>query len=76
MNNEDRIRACFQHTVLNYVNNQPVNNQSVRKRFNIGKNNTSTASNIISETVKAGLIKPADPESGSKKYASYVPYWV
>lgn len=32
MNNKDRIRACYQHTCLHYVNNEAVNNQSVRKR--------------------------------------------
>ncbi len=75
MNNEDRIRACYQHTCLNYVNNHPVNNQSVRKRFDIAKNNVSFASKIISETVEAGLIKPSDPENSSKKFAAYVPFW-
>lgn len=75
MTSEDRIRACYQHTCLNYVNNQPSNNQSVRKRFNIGKNNVSMASKIIAETIQTGLIKASDPENVSKKFASYVPYW-
>lgn len=75
MNNEDRIRACYQHTCLNYVNNHPVNNQSVRKRFDIARNNVSFASKIISETVEVGLIKPSDPENSSKKFAAYVPFW-
>lgn len=72
---EDRIRACYQHTCLYYVSNQPVNNQSVRKRFNISKNNISFASKIISDTIEAGLIKASDPENSSKKFASYMPYW-
>ena len=72
---EDRIRACYQHTCLNYVNNQPVNNQSIRKRFNISKNNTSFASKIISETIETGLIKSSDPDNVSKKFASYIPFW-
>ena len=75
MNNDDRIRACYQHTCLHYVNNQPVNNQSVRKRFNISKNNVSFASKIISDTIDAGLIKASDPENVSKKFASYAPFW-
>ena len=75
MSVEDRIRACYQHTCLNYVNNQPVNNKSVRKRFKIGANNVSMASKIITETLESGLIKPSDPESSSKKFASYVPFW-
>ncbi len=75
MNIEDRLRACYQHTCLNYVNNQTVNNQSIRKRFKIAKNNVSSASKIIADTVNAGLIKPSDPENVSKKFASYVPFW-
>ncbi len=75
MNSEDRIRACYQHTCLHYVNNKQVNNQSVRKRFNIAINNVSFASKIIADSVEAGLIKPADPENGSKKFASYIPFW-
>lgn len=76
MSTEDRIRACYQHTCLSYVNNQKVNNTSIRKRFKIGANNVSMASKIISETIDAGLIKSSDPENNSKKFASYVPYWV
>ncbi len=75
MNVDDRIRACYQHTCLHYVNSQPVNNQSVRKRFKIGANNSSFASKIISETVASGLIKASDPSNNSKKYATYVPFW-
>jgi ATP-dependent DNA helicase RecG len=75
MNNEDRIRACYQHTCLHYISNQLVNNQSVRKRFNISKNNVSFASKIISDTLEAGLIKSSDPDNASKKFASYIPFW-
>ncbi len=75
MNNDDRIRACYQHTCLHYVNNQLVNNQSIRKRFNIARNNVSFASKIIADTLEKGLIKSSDPESASKKFASYVPFW-
>lgn len=75
MSNEDKVRACYQHTCLYYVNNQSVNNQSVRKRFKIGVNNVSMASKIISETIEAGLIKSSNPENSSKKFASYVPFW-
>ncbi len=75
MNSEDRIRACYQHTCLNYVNNQKVNNQSVRRRFNIAHNNVSFASKIINDTLDSGFIKPSNPENVSKKYASYIPFW-
>jgi len=75
MSNEDRVRACYQHTCLHYINNQLVNNQSIRKRFNIDKNNVSFASKIISDTIDAGFVKASDPGSSSKKFASYIPFW-
>lgn len=75
MDSDDRIRACYQHCCLHYVNNQIVNNQSVRKRFNIPKNNHPMASRIIAETVEIGLIKSANPDSQSKKFANYIPFW-
>lgn len=75
MSIEDRVRACYQHTCLQHVSNQNANNQSVRKRFNISENNVSFASKIISETIDAGLIKQTNPDSKSKKYVSYIPFW-
>jgi ATP-dependent DNA helicase RecG len=76
MTSEDRIRACYQHVCLRYIHNQPANNPSLRERFNIGKNNSTYASNIIASTLESGLIKPYNPDNKSKKFASYVPYWV
>lgn len=75
MSIEDRARACYQHTCLHYINNQMVNNTSIRKRFGISKNNYTMASKILSDTIAAGLIKLADPDNASKKYANYIPYW-
>ena len=75
MDKEDRIRACYQHCVLQYVNNRPVNNQSVRTRFNIAEKNYPMASRIITETIDIGLIKPADEDSKSKRFATYIPFW-
>jgi len=50
-------------------------NQSVRERFEIDKKNFPIASRIISDTLAAGLIKTADPENSSRKYASYIPFY-
>jgi len=75
MDKSDKIRACYQHCCLKYVSNEKISNQSLRHRFNISNKNYPMASRIIAETLKAGLIKPADPESMSKKYAYYLPFW-
>ena len=73
MNKEDKIRACYQHCVLKYISNDYMTNTSLRKRFDIKKENYSTASRIISDAIKANVIKPYDPEQ--KKHAKYIPIW-
>jgi predicted HTH transcriptional regulator len=75
LDKEDRVRACYQHCCLLYVDNQSATNQSVRKRFSIAEKNYPMASRIIQETINSGLIKYADPGGKSKKYANYIPYW-
>lgn len=75
MDKEDRIRACYQHCCLMYVSNQNTTNQSVRNRVNISESNYPMASRIIQETIQSGLIKYSEPESKSKKHATYIPYW-
>ncbi|MUG93423.1 hypothetical protein F7734_13685 [Scytonema sp. UIC 10036] len=75
MDKEDRIRACYQHACLRFVSNEQMTNSSLRKRFSISSENASIASRIITDTIKAGLIKPYDPSSESKKHTKYVPFW-
>ena len=74
MSREERIRACYQHAVLQYVSNERMTNTSLRERFNIADQNYPMASKIINETIKAGLIKLYDV-TVSNKQRSYVPVW-
>jgi len=75
MSKQEKILACYQHACLRFEDGGTINNQSVRERFELSKNNSSIASRIISETQEAGLIKPADIETASKKYMTYIPYY-
>ena len=75
MTTEERIRACYQHACLQYVSNERMTNSSLRKRFAIDERNYSIASRIIADTIKSRLIKLFDPDSSSRKHASYVPIW-
>lgn len=75
MDKDDRIRACYQHACLCFVSNQKMTNSTLRKRFSIEEKNYAMASRIIAEAVDAGLIKSFDPESTSKKFAKYLPFW-
>ena len=75
MEKGDRIRACYQHCCLKYVSGQRMSNQTLRERFSISEANYPMASRIIADTIKAKFVKPSEPESKSKKYATYLPYW-
>ena len=75
MTKQEKISACYQHACLMYEDGDKINNQSVRERFELSKNDSSIASRIISDTLEAGLIKSADNETASKKYMSYIPFY-
>jgi ATP-dependent DNA helicase RecG len=75
MDRQDKIRACYQHACLQYVSNRRMTNATLRKRFSIEEKNYAIASRIIQDPIQAEFIRAHDPESASKKYASYVPFW-
>ena len=75
MTKQEKISACYQHACLVYEDGGSIDNQSVRERFELSKNDSSIAFCIISDTVDAGLIKPADIETASKKYMTYIPFY-
>jgi len=69
MSINDKIRACYQHCVLKYVERKRMKNKTLRERFGINDANYPTASKIIADTIKQGLIKE------SEKPKEYVPIW-
>ncbi|GHT01765.1 transcriptional regulator [Bacteroidia bacterium] len=75
MGKQDKIRACYQHCCLLFENNIEMTNQAVRERFEIGNKSYPIASRIINDTMEAGLIKVADAENTSRKFASYIPFY-
>lgn len=75
MTKREKVSACYQHACLMYEDNTPINNQSVRERFELDKNSSSIASRIIADTLESGFIKPADNETKSKKYMTYIPFY-
>lgn len=75
MDKKDKVRACYQHCCLRYVSNDKMTNQSLRDRFKIEDKNAAIASRIIKEALLAKVIKEDDPESNSRKYKKYVPFW-
>lgn len=75
MGKKDKIRACYQHCCLRYVSNDKMTNQSLRDRFQIESKNAAIASRIIKEALNDKMIKEDDPDSNSRKYKKYIPFW-
>ena len=75
MAKRDRVRACYLHACLKYVNREFLTNSSLRERFGLDQSNSATASRLIKEAVEAGQIAPVD-EAAAKKLMKYVPWWV
>lgn len=71
---EERVYAVYQHCCLRHVNNRLTNNESIRERFKIEKQNAATASRLLTEAVAAKKIRPVDSEAANK-IMRYVPYW-
>lgn len=74
MDEQERIRATYLHSVLRYLNRQPMNNTTLRQRFGIESKNSAMVSRIIKQAVNAGRIKPYDESAGAKAMR-YVPWW-
>ncbi len=74
MDTADRVRACYLHCCLKYVNREPMNNTSLRQRFKFDEANSAMASRVIKQTVDAKLIRLYDINANRKAWR-YVPYW-
>ncbi len=74
MASSDRIRACYLHACLRYVQRDLMTNSSLRARFGISETHSAMASRIIKDTMEGGLIRPFDDKAG-RKYMRYVPFW-
>ena len=61
--------------MIKYVNREKTTNTTLRERFGIDNRNSAIVSRIIRDTITESLIKNEREESGSKKYACYIPFW-
>ncbi|MBF0471413.1 MAG: putative DNA binding domain-containing protein [Gammaproteobacteria bacterium] len=75
MDRADRVRACYQHCVLQYVLRKKMTNQSLRLRFGLSERSGNAVSQIISAAVEQELIKLDPGAPDSRKYARYIPNW-
>jgi predicted HTH transcriptional regulator len=75
MTAHERLEACYQHAVLRYYSDDAMTNTSLRERLKMPEKQRSMVSVLIQEAIDKGLVKPANPDNKSKKFAEYVPLW-
>jgi predicted HTH transcriptional regulator len=71
---DDRVRACYQHACLMLEAGDFMSNGSLRKRFGLGEKQYPQVSEVISNAIDAGRIRPLN-EGQANRIARYVPYW-
>ena len=69
MTKADKIRTCYLHACLKFINNAVMTNKSLRQRLAINQKQYPVASRIIKASLEAQLIKPDFNKKG------YIPYW-
>ncbi|MDV0440942.1 ATP-binding protein [Methanorbis furvi] len=77
MGQQDKVRACYQHSCLCYVKREYMTNTTLRNRLGIEERNYPLASRVLKQTQEKGLIKIQDPEGEgrSARNRKYLPYW-
>jgi ATP-dependent DNA helicase RecG len=74
MDRADRVRACYLHACLRYVQRDYMTNTTLRERFGIEPKNSAVASRIIRDTLNEGIIRCYDESVGAKA-RKYLPWW-
>ena len=74
MDKQDRIRACYLHACLKYVQHDYMTNASLRERFGIEAKSMAIVSRIIKDALEAGVIDIYDKSVGNKA-RKYIPWW-
>ena len=69
---QERVRACYQHAVLKFLERGSLTNSSLRQRFGLAGRNSAQVSQVIRLARDRGLIKPADP---AHPRSGYAPFW-
>ncbi len=69
---QERMRACYQHAALKYLERGVLTNSSLRQRFGLVGRDGANVSQVIRLARDRGLIKPSDP---AHLRSGYLPFW-
>jgi len=68
----ERVRACYQHSIIKYLTGDKMKNNTLCERFGIEKKNAAQATKVINKALEMNIIKVADPEHPR---GGYEPIW-
>ena len=71
----ERVEACYQHSIIRYYSTGGMSNASLRERFKMHEKQRPQVSLVIKEALSLGKIRPKDPNNVSTKFAEYIPFW-
>ena len=74
MSVEDKLWSCYMHACVQYLQDDFMNNSSLRQRYNAPDTMTGSISRLIKQAVEKGLIKPFDSNT-APRYMRYIPFW-
>ena len=74
MDKQDKIRACYQHASLRYIQRDYMTNATLRERFGVDAKNTAMISRIIKDTLDEEQVYIYDESAGTKA-RKYIPWW-
>ena len=75
MSQDERIEAVYQHSVIQFLSNSSLTNNSLRERLRMTTHQRPQISLLIKQAVELGKIKQEDPNNNSTKFSKYVPFW-
>lgn len=75
MNKAEKIDVIYQHACLNSVIQRKTTGRSIRERFGLTRDESTSIYRLIDDAVAMGKIKLANPEDGRKDHY-YYPYWM
>ncbi len=74
MDKQDKIRACYQHASLRYIQRDYMTNTSLRERFGVDAKNIAMISRIIKDTLDEKQVYIYDKNAGTRA-RKYIPWW-
>ena len=69
----DKLRACYMHACIKFIQNEFLTNSSLRERFGLAEKSSASISRLIKDACEKKLIKKL--EDTAPRHTKYIPVW-